>query len=458
MKLLKFKIYTILAVSLISYQGIGQEKLSLQESRKLALEYNQRIKIAEELISESQSNVKFAYTHFLPNLSAEGSYSYLHDIDDISFPGSFLPTASSLDEAKLGNFTGTSDVYFPGLNLEMGNIDYYSANLILSQPIYAGGKVRSNYNMAKLGADLSVFNRKLEASDVILETDEAYWNLVSVRERVKVAEKYVEMLNQLVTDLKNAFDLELTTKNEMLKAQVQLNQAKLDLFRIKNALVLSQMALCQVIGRDLKSEISASDTIIFVENKHVETNFIQKAMQQRPEILMLGKQVEIDRQEEKSTLANYLPQLGVGASYGYTSKIENLMDSRQNLSVQASLKVPIFHWNERKHKLASKKYQTKQRELQLDRTKDLVSLEVQQAYFNLQEAYEQNKLAEISMNQAEENVSITRNSFYEGLANATEMLDAQAFWQQAHTELIDAKINFKLKESGFLKAIGELAD
>lgn len=134
------------------------------------------------------------------------------------------------------------------------------------------------------------------------------------------------------------------------------------------------------------------------------------------------------------------------------------MDSRQNLSVQASLKVPIFHWNERKHKLASKKYQTKQRELQLDRTKDLVSLEVQQAYFNLQEAYEQNKLAEISMNQAEENVSITRNSFYEGLANATEMLDAQAFWQQAHTELIDAKINFKLKESGFLKAIGELAD
>ncbi|NOU59409.1 TolC family protein [Marinifilum caeruleilacunae] len=458
MKLLKFKIYAFVAISLCSFQGFGQETLSLQESRKLALEYNQRIKIADELISESESNVKFAFTHFLPNLSAEGNYNYLHDIDDISLPGFFLPTANSIDEARLGNYTGDSDVYFPGLQMEMGNIDYYSANLILSQPIYAGGKVRSNYNMAKLGSDLSLFNRKLEASEVTMETDEAYWNLVSVNERVKVAEKYVDMLNQLVTDLKNAFDLELTTKNELLKAQVQFNQAKLDLFRIKNARVLSSMALCQVIGKDLKTEIITSDTLILVENKSIENNFIQKAMQQRPEILMLGKQVEIDKQEEISTRADYLPQLGVGASYGYTSKIENLMESRQNLSVQASLSVPIFHWNERKHRVAAKKYQTRQRELQLDRTKDLVSLEVQQAYFNLQEAYQQKELADISMSQAEENVSITKNSFYEGLANATEMLDAQAFWQQAHTELIDAKINFKLKESGFLKAIGELAN
>lgn len=458
MKFLNNKIYTLFVLLLVSFWGVGQETLSLEESRKLALEYNQRIKIADELISESQSNVKFAFTHFLPNLSAEGNYNYLHDIDDISFSGFFLQTANSLDEAMLGNFTGTSDVYFPGLEMEMGNIDYYTANLIVSQPIYAGGKVRSNYNMAKMSSDLSLFNRKLEASEVILETDEAYWNLVSVNERVKVAEKYVEMLKQLVTDLKNAFDLELTTKNELLKAQVQLNQAKLDLFRIRNARVLSNMALCQVIGKDLKTEIVASDTIILVQNRDIESNFIHKAMQQRPEILMLGKQIEIDKQEEKSTLADYLPQLGIGASYGYTSKIDNLMDSRQNLSVQASLSVPIFHWNERKHRVAAKKYQTRQRELQLDRTKDLISLEVQQAYFNLQEAYQQKELAEISMVQAEENVSITRNSFYEGLANATEMLDAQAFWQQAHTELIDAKINYKLKESGFLKSIGELAD
>ncbi|WP_421918443.1 TolC family protein [Marinifilum sp.] len=458
MKLFKYNTYIILAISMISFQGIGQETLSLNESRKLALEYNQRIKIADELISESQSNVKFAFTHFLPNLRAEGNYNYLHGIDDISLSGFFLPTANSIEDAKLGNYTGTSDVYFPGLNIQMGNIDYYSANLILSQPIYAGGKVRSNYKMAKLVSQVSVFNRKLKESEVILETDEAYWNLVSLTERVKVAEKYVEMLNQLVTDLKNAFDLELTTKNELLKAQVQFNQAKLDLFRIKNARILSRMALCQVIGKDLKSDLIASDTVICVENKNIDNNFIQKAMQQRPEILLLGKQVEIDKQEEKSTLADYLPQLGLGASYGYTSRIENLMDSRQSLTVQANLSVPIFHWNERKHRVAARKFQTKQRKLKLDRTKDLISLEVQQAYFNLQEAYQQKELADISMSQAEENVQITKNSFYEGLANATEMLDAQAFWQQAHTELIDAKINFKLKESGFLKAKGELAN
>ena len=61
------------------------------------------------------------------------------------------------------------------------------------------------------------------------------------------------------------------------------------------------------------------------------------------------------------------------------------------------------------------------------------------------------------MNQANENVELTQNSFYEGLANTTELLDAQAFWQNAHSELIDSKINYKLKEVSFQKSIGELA-
>lgn len=455
MKLLKYNIYTFLIITLISSKGIGQEMLSLQDSRRLALEYNQRIKIADELILESQSNVKFAFTHFLPNLSAEGSYNYIN-VGEISVDGFFLPKAGSAEQAQLGNYSGTSDVYFPGLNFDLSNINYYSANLILSQPIYTGGKVRSNYNMAKLGSDLSIFNRQLKTTEVIYETDKAYWNFVSLKERVKVAEKYAKMLHRLVIDLKNAYDLELTTKNELLKAQVQYNQAKLNLFKIKNGHTLSRMALCQVIGKELDSEIIALDTIITVENRQFENNFIQKAMQQRPEILMLGKQVEIGKQEEKSTLADYLPQLGIGASYGHISEIESFTDPFQSLFVQASLKVPIFHWREKKHRVATIEGQTRQRRLELDRTKNLVSLEVQQSYFNLQEAYREKELAELSMIQAEENVTVTKNSFYEGLANTTEMLDAQAFWQQAYTELIDAKINFKLMESGFKKAIGEL--
>ncbi|RUT78974.1 TolC family protein [Ancylomarina longa] len=450
------KISTLILLSLIVLQVLGQEKLSLKESRKLALEYNQKIKIADYMIAENQSNVKFAFTHFLPNLSAGGSYNYFHDINDINLNGGFLKTASSLAEADIGNFTGDSDVYFPGLNLKMGNIDYYSANVQLAQPIYMGGKIRSAYQMSKLGFEISTYNRKLQSSDVLLETDQAYWNLVSLKEKVSLANKYVEMLSTLVQDLKNAYDLEITTKNELLKAQVQLNQARLDLFRTENGYVLSQMALCQVIGKDLRSEVVATDTSINIGKNQIQTDYLLRAMQNRPELLMQAKQVELSREQVKYARADYLPQMGVGASYSYTSKINSMIGSTKMLAVQANVSVPIFHWQERKHKLAAVRFKSKQIELEMDRTQDLISLEVQQSYFNRQEAFQQIELAKISMDQAKENVELTKNSFYEGLANTRELLDAQAFWQKAHSELIDSKINYKLSEIRFLKSIGEL--
>ncbi|MDM8160504.1 TolC family protein [Labilibaculum sp. K2S] len=454
---MKNKILGLLSFSLIAFHGFAQEQLSLSESRTLALEYNQKIKIADEMIAEKESDVRYVFTQFLPNLKASGSYNYYHDIDDINLPGSFLPTANSLSEAQQGIYSGTSDVYFPGFNLELGDIDYFSSNLTLTQPIYMGGKIRSSYQMTKMGREISIYNRKLQSSDVLLETDQAYWNLVSINEKGKLAEKYVKMLSALVQDLQNAFDLEITTKNELLKAQVQLNQAKLDLFRVQNLMVLSKMSLCQVIGRDLMGDIIATDTTITITQNAIDADYMQKALNQRPELLMLGKQVEISQEQIKNTQADYLPQLGVGASYSYISRIESLIGSSKILAVQANLSVPVFHWQERKHKVASVRFRSKQKELEMDRTRDLISLEVQQSYFKLQEAYQQIELAKVSMDQANENVELTQNSFYEGLANTTELLDAQAFWQRAHGELIDSKINYKLKEIRFLKSIGELA-
>jgi outer membrane protein TolC len=450
------KIYSLLAFSLIAFQGVAQEHLSLSESRALALEYNQKIKIADEMIAENESNVQYVFTHFLPNLNASGSYNYYHDIDDLSLSGFFLPTANSLSDAEQGNYSGLSDVYFPGFDIEMGNVDYYSASLTLSQPIYLGGKVRSSYKMSKMGSAIAVFNKQLQTSDVLLETDQAYWNLVSINEKRSLADKYVKMLSALVQDLQNAYDLEITTKNELLKAQVQLNKAKLDQFRVGNLQVLAKMSLCQVMGKDLTTDIVATDTVIAVDQKSINSDYMQKALQQRPELLMLGKQVDIAREQIKSTRADYLPQLGVGASYSYTTEIGDLLGTTNIFSVQAKLSVPVFHWQERKHKVASVRFQSKQKELEMDRTQDLISLQVQQSYFNLQEANEQIVLAESSMSQANENVELTKNSYYEDLVSTTELLDAQAFWQNAYSELIDAKINYKLKEVSFLKAIGEL--
>ncbi len=450
------RIHALLLILLLAFSASGQENLSLKESRKLALEYNHAIKIANSLILENKANEKFAFTHFLPNLKGEGSYVRLFDIDDITMAGTFLPTANSMEDALMGKFSGISNVYFPGMKIEMGDLDFYTANINLLQPIYAGGKIRRGYKMAKIGSEMAVLNLKLKKSDIILETDKAYWNLVSVREKVKMADIYVKMLQSVVRDLQNAFDLELVTKNDLLKAKVQLNKAKLGQFKAKNGYVLSRMALCQVIGKPLDTEIIPTDTILAVQVHAASADFKSKALQQRAELQLLSKQVDLSKQQEKFIMGNYMPQLGVGASYGYTSKVKELMKENTGFRLQAKVTMPIFHWNERKHKRSIARAKTAQKELALQQAKDLIGLQVQQAYFRLQEANEQIRLADVTMQQAEENVTIARNSFTEGLISTSELLDAQALWQQAFSDLIDAKINYKLQEVEFKKAIGEL--
>ncbi len=451
------KIYLLLPLLLTAVYGNAQESLSLNESRKLALEYNQKIKIASRLILENKAGEKSAFTHFLPNLKGEGNYSRFFNIDDITMEGTFLPTAGSMEDARMGNFSGISNVYFPGINIALGDIDFYTASLTLIQPIYAGGKIRRGYKMAKIGSEMARLNLKLKKSDVILETDKAYWNLVSVREKVKMADIYVKMLKSVVRDLQNAFDLELVTKNDLLKAKVQLNKAELAKFKAENGFVLSRMALCQIIGRPINTEIIPSDTVVEVQQKAAASDFKAKALQQRPELQLLSREVELKKQQEKFTNAGYMPQIGAGVSYGYTSKVKELIGSNTNFSVQAKITVPIFHWNERRHKLTAAREQTAQKELELQQARDLISLQVQQVYFRLQEAGEQIRLADVTMKQAEENVAIARNSFTEGLISTSELLDAQALWQQAFSDLIDAKINYKLQEAAFQKAIGGLA-
>lgn len=440
-------------LSLICFSGMSQEILSLKQCKGLALEYNHKLKKADELIRQYESTQKYVKTMFLPKLSFSASYNYFHDLQEIDIPSAFLPTALSAADVSKGKFNGVA--YFPGKKIDLGSPSFFRGALELKQAIYTGGKLKASYKMSQLGGEISVLNKTLKESDVLLETEKYYWQLVSVKEKLIMAKAYVKMLKSLVVDIQNALDLELKTRNELLKAKVELNKAELSLFKAENGLALSKMALCQIIGKDLNTNIDAKDEIVNSADI-VALDYLSKAMSNRAELLILQKQLDLSRENKKSVNANYMPQIGIGASYSYTSEIIDALGSQKGLMVQAKLSVPVFHWFERKHKMASEESICKQREYDLEQAKDMIGLQVSQSYFKFRESFEQIKLANLSLEQAKENLDISKNTFFEGLTSTRELLTAQAMWQQSYSELIDAKINCKLSELYFAKAKGEL--
>ncbi|MBI9061612.1 MAG: TolC family protein [Marinilabiliaceae bacterium] len=444
---------TILTLCLLlALGGNAQQLLSLDESRQMALDYNKSLQSANLRWQEAQSQQKEARTAYLPNIDGSASATYMPGMDNIDIPGFHLPTADSD-----GTITGESNVYFPGMSLETEDLTIYQAQVGMKIPIYAGGQIRYANKMADKGVEMAGQAYQLESDQVIFNTDQAYWRLVAFKENLIVARKYVEMLDSLEAQLKDMYDLGLTPKSEQLKVTVQKNQAQLNLLRAENGFKILKMNLCQLIGLDLQTTIEVSDQLNTQPDLPIMAEGIQLAMGNRNELKMLSGQVAIADYQRKSISGAYMPSLGAQVSYGY-NEVANLMDGQWNTTAAAQLSIPLVHWREKKHKVNVAKLQKQQAELKLEESKEFVQLEVQQYMIQVGEAYEAILLAQKSKIEAEESLEEVTASFEVGLNTTTDLLNAQAAWQNAHASLLEALAKFEISKTAYYKGIGELAN
>ena len=103
----------------------------------------------------------------------------------------------------------------------------------MTQPVYMGGKIRAYNQLAGLSEKLAETGREQELQNVIQETDEAYWQIVSLVNRRNLAIKYVETLKKFVRDIEVLYENGMSTKADMLAVKVKLNQADMALLRVE---------------------------------------------------------------------------------------------------------------------------------------------------------------------------------------------------------------------------------
>ncbi len=172
----------------------------------------------------------------------------------------------------------------------------------------------------------------------------------------------------------------------------------------------------------------------------------------------MQKNVGLAQQQIKLARADFLPTAGLSVGYNYVGGIEfgNADYSSSNASVLATVKIPIFHWGEGKQKqlAAQLEYSMKQQEMNKNTT--LMKLEIEQARLNVLDAQTRVQLAQESLKQADENLRVHTDNYEVGMAVLTDLLEAQAQWQQVYSELIEAKADMKLKETAWQKALGTL--
>jgi len=501
----RLKLISLLSAWLlgISYAS-AQQVLTLEQCRQMALEHNQKVLIADEHVEAASALKRSAKTQFLPSISANGLYTRTNKKfslleNDLMLPvvpwtaidpttgglnntilSPTLPDGSpnpNFDPTVFGNtfainpstgqpYTDAEDnpvfqqySWIPKEKAEIGEKNIYMAGINLTQPIFTGGKIRETYRIAKYGENLARAQSDAERTEVLYKTEESYWRVAAVNEKVKLVEAYIKLLDKLNTDLENYYAEGIIIKNDLLKVKVKKNEAELNLLKAKNGLTLAKMALCQQIGLPLATEIIIADSLPALMEPIAQANYVDSALALRPEIEALNQTINIAKSGVNIMKSRYMPNIGLTANYMFFNPNPYNGLTKEfggDWSVGVAINIPIFHWNDRGHTLKAARSEQRVAELKMEEAKELISLQVQQAIFKLNESIKKVEMAQENLKQADENLKVTRDAFETGRQKTSDLLEAQAMWQSAYSELIDARMEYRLNMVNLKRVTGSL--
>ena len=448
------KKFTLILLLFCAITLHAQELLTLDQCRQLALDNNKSMVAASKQTQAAHYTVKSYKGNFFPNFIASGTGLYSTADGTFNIPGGNLPTF--LPDANGQPTPNGGFAYFPGIDLNYKVRTVWMGGIQVEQPIFMGGKILAAYRMATLGKQMAQLNENLTATEVILETDQAYALMVKAQEMNKVAESYHAVLQELMKNVQSAYKHGLKSKNDVLKVQVKLNERELSIRKAENALRLANMNLCHLIGKPLTETLQISDDFPVIEQA-LETQI--NDITARPEYSLLNKQVDMAKQQVKLSRSELLPQVGIRGSYDYIHGLkvnEQTLFDKGNFSVMLNVTIPLFHFGERINKVRASKAQLEQVRMEQADLNEKMLLELTQAANNLDEAKLQTALADRSLEQADENRRISKGEYEAGLEPLSDHLEAQALWQQAYETKVDAHFQLYLSYVKYLKAAGTL--
>lgn len=448
------KIYIFIAIFLCVFTISAQEILTIDQCRQLALDNNKRMEIASKQTQVAHYTQKSYWANFFPNFMASGTGLYSTANGTFTIPGGNLPTF--LPDANGMPMPNGGFAYFPSIELNYKIRTVWTGGVQIEQPIFMGGKILAAYKMATLGKQMAQLNENLTATEVILETDQAYALMVKAQEMNKVAESYNTVLQELMKNVQSAYKHGLKSKNDVLKVQVKLNESELAIRKAQNALRLANMNLCHLIGKPLIETLQISDNFPVIEQA-LETQI--NDITHRPEYALLNKEVDIAKQQVKLSRSELLPQVGIRGSYDYIHGLkmnEQTLFDKGNFSVMLNVTIPFFHFGERINKVRAAKVQLEQTRMKQADLNEKMFLELIQAANNLEEAKLEASLADRSLEQADENRHISKGEYDAGLEPLSDHLEAQALWQQAYETKVDAHFQLYLSYVKYLKTVGQL--
>ena len=423
-----------------------QLTLTLEDCRQNALQHN--IKVQKELleIDDAQQQISEAFTKFFPSVSAIGA-AVLFDKPQVQMDMTAMVGQPVMLEMLKNGVIGA-------VNLQW--------------PIFVGGQIVNGNKLAKVGYDVKQLQLVQTQNEVSLTTEQYFWQVVALQQKLSTLQLQDQLLASLVRDAQNAVDAGLSTRNDLLQAQLQQNKVQSGILTIENNLLICKILLAQYCGlwspEDTLFDASklSIDVLIDPASEVVSPSDLlvdhAAALSATPEYALANQGVKAQRLQYKMEVGAHLPTVAVGGSYSYTNLTRNDMGFAENnkntMLMYAMVNIPLTDWWSGSYSMRRKKNAVRAAELDRQEASQMLIVRMESAYTSLNTAYQQIGVARKSIEQAQENLRLEQDFYHAGTSTMSDLLKAQSSFQQANDDFVDAWITYQEKRLEYLQATG----
>ena len=430
MKTKRYLLYTMFLAGLAMGLPASARTYTLNECLTEAVSNNIKLRNANNQIAISAEQRKEALTKYFPTISASGM--------------GFM-----------------SDQNFVQMNVMGMGLSYVKNGIVAGvtamQPVFAGGLIVNGNKLAKVGEESAQLTRGLSENEVRLATEQYYWQIVMLKEKLTTLAQLDKQLEQVRKDAQTAVDAGIRNRNDVLQVQLRQNEVKTSRIQVENAESTVKDLLAQIMGHP-NEDIQISDGLSqstgkynLPENPQQFYQSPEASLGQTNEYRLLTKQVEAGKLAYKMAVGKNLPTVAVGGGFIYN----NVMDkSQNNLVGMVTVSVPISSWWGGSHDMKRQKIQVENAINDKQNQGQMLIIKMRKAWNDMNDAYKQVGIAQQSIATSEENLRLNTDYYHAGTATITDLLNAQTLYQQSRDKYVESYTDYEVKKRAYLQATG----
>jgi len=450
---LKMKKIILLIAATVAIGAQAQKQYSLDECRRMALENNIKIRSARYDIESAKAQQQEARLSYFPTVSGMGTY--FHGSDYLMKEKITISQEQQAALAQTISALGLNPQALSGMSTEF-KIEQIKhgliANVMAMQPIYAGGRITTGNKLANLQTDVKQLQLQQNENEVRQTVEQYYWQIVSLHEKQRTLDAAEAQLKSIKRDADNAVNAGVALKNDQLTVDLKLNEIAANRLKLNNGMKLAQRVLAQYMGIEGEADTEQMQQSQQSQLPTPASLYLSpdEAISQRVESQLLDKSVEAQKLQTRLKQGERLPSLAVGATLAYQDMTKI---GRTKVIGLASLSIPISDWwsktGVKRQKLAEQKAEEERQD-----NLQLLRIQMQSCYDDLDAAYQQVQIAQKSIEQSEENLRMNRDFYKAGTSSMSDLLDAQTKHQQALDQMTDAVVAYQKARTAYLVATG----